>query len=72
MNAIITRNVVIGNNVVIGAGSVVTGNCEDNGVYAGNPARKIMDIEEYFLKRKSAQLEEAKLLAKEYYACYEK
>ena len=72
MNTIITRNVVIGNNVVIGAGSVVTGNCEDNGVYAGNPARKIMDIEEYFCKRKSAQAEEAKLLAKEYYACYGK
>lgn len=32
-------------NVVIGAGSVVTKSILDVGVYAGNPARKIKDIE---------------------------
>lgn len=67
MNAIITRNVRIGDNVIIGAGSVVTKDCEDNYVYAGNPARKIMKIEEFYEKRKALQLEEAKLLATTYF-----
>lgn len=67
MNAVITMNVTIGDNVVIGAGSVVTKNCESNSVYAGVPARKIMSIEEYYKKRKEAQISEAKGLAVEYY-----
>ena len=33
--------VTICNNVVIGAGSVVTKNIDEPGIYAGNPARKI-------------------------------
>lgn len=33
--------VIITNNVVIGAGSVVTTNILESGVYAGNPARKL-------------------------------
>lgn len=68
--AIITRNVTIGDNVIIGAGSVVTGDCESNGVYAGNPARKITDIESFYKKRKAAQLQEAKELASAYLARY--
>jgi len=32
--------VTIGNGCVIAAGSVVTFDCEDNCLYAGNPARK--------------------------------
>ncbi len=67
MNAIITRGVTIGNNVIIGAGSVVTKDCESDSVYAGNPAKRIMTIEEYYNKRKSAQFEEAKTLALKYY-----
>lgn len=66
MGAIITRGVTIGNNVIIGAGSVVTKDCLDNGVYAGNPARRIMETAEYYQKRKKAQLIEAKELAVEY------
>ena len=31
-------------NVVIGAGSVVTKNITQSGIYAGNPARKIKDL----------------------------
>ncbi len=46
-NATILRNVKIGNNVVIGAGAVVTGDIEDDSVYAGVPARKIMTLKEY-------------------------
>lgn len=60
---IITRNVTIGDNVIIGAGSVVTKDCVSNGVYAGNPARKITELESFYKKRKSAQLDEAKKMA---------
>lgn len=70
MNTIITRNVTIGNNVIIGAGSVVTKDCPDNGVYAGNPARKIMDLEEFSCKREKVQLAEAKKIAQEYFKVF--
>lgn len=66
MNAVVTRGVTIGNNVIIGAGSVVTKDCESNSVYAGNPAVKIMTIQEYAQKRLSKQYEEAKELALNY------
>ena len=36
--------VTICSNVVIGAGSVVTKDIKEPGIYAGNPARKIRDI----------------------------
>lgn len=66
MNAVITRGVTIGDNVIIGAGSVVTSDCPSDGVYAGNPARKIMTIAEFREKRFAKQFEEAKALA----VCY--
>lgn len=66
VNAVITRGVTIGDNVIIGAGSVVTKNCACNGVYAGNPARRIMSIEEFYQKRKEFQFAEAKDLAVRY------
>lgn len=72
MNAIITRGVTIGNNVIIGAGSVVTKDCESDSVYVGNPAKKIMTIEEYYDKRKALQFEEAKALALRYYQVFSK
>jgi len=72
MNAIILRGVTIGNNVVIGAGSVVTGDCPSDGVYAGNPAKKICDLETFLKKRKDSQLEEARTLAIQYYERYGK
>lgn len=67
MNAIVCPNVRIGDNVIIGAGSVVTKDCMDNGVYVGSPAYKIMDIEEFYDKRHNLQLEEAKELAVAYF-----
>lgn len=70
--AIITRNVTIGNNVIIGAGSVVTKDCASNGVYAGNPARKITDLESFYKKRKLAQLQEAKEMTRTYVERYGK
>lgn len=72
MNAIIERNVKIGNNVIIGAGSVVTKDCKANSVYAGVPAKYIMDVDKYLLKRQSKQLSEAILLAQKYYERYHK
>lgn len=49
----------IGANAIIGAGSVVSGELEGNAVYAGNPAHKLMSIEDYYEKRKKKQLAEA-------------
>lgn len=66
MSAIITRGVTIGDNVIIGAGSVVTKDCESNSVYAGNPARKIMTLQEYYEKRKNLQFAEAREIARRY------
>jgi len=72
MNAIITRGVTIGDNVVIGAGSVVTKDCLPDGVYAGNPARRVAELDDYYEKRSSLQLQEAKALAVNYYERYGK
>lgn len=52
MNSVILMGANIGNNVIIGAGSIVTGTIESNSVYAGNPAKKICTIDEYYLKLK--------------------
>lgn len=70
MDTIITRNVKIADNVIIGVGSVVTKDCEENSVYAGVPAKKIMSINEFYDKRVESQLEEAKMLALAYYERY--
>jgi len=50
LNSIILQGTIIGNDVIIGAGSVVKGNIESNGVYAGVPAKFICTIEEYLNK----------------------
>ena len=51
-NTLILPGVTIGNRVIIGAGSIVTKDIPDNCVYAGNPAKKIKDIDEYLHKYK--------------------
>lgn len=63
----ILRGTNIGDNVIIGANSLVSGICESNSVYAGNPARKIMSIEEFYVKRQKKQVAEAKKLAEQYF-----
>lgn len=70
MNVIISKNVVIGDNVVIGAGSVVTKDCPSNGVYAGNPAKLISSVQDFYVKREKKQLKEAKELGLMYYKKY--
>ena len=66
VNAVITRGVTVGDNVIIGAGSVVTGDCESGWVYGGNPARKLMTLEQYREKRRGKQQEEAMTLVRAY------
>lgn len=46
----ILPGVIIGNNVVIGAGSIVTKSIPDNVVVAGNPARIVCTIDDFFVK----------------------
>lgn len=48
--ALIMPGVIIGDNVIIGAGSIVTKSIPSNLVVAGNPAKIICRIEEYFNK----------------------
>ena len=50
MNSIITMGTKIGNNVIIGAGSVVTKEVPDNVVVAGNPAKIICTMDDYYKK----------------------
>ena len=67
INALILKGVKIGRNTIIGAGSVVTHNIPANCVAAGNPCKMIMTLEEYYNKRKTAYIEEAKAYALEIY-----
>lgn len=67
MNTIILKGVTIGNNVIIGAGSLVNHDIPDNSVYAGNPAKFITTVEEYFEKRRKVQVDEAFEIYSSYY-----
>jgi acetyltransferase-like isoleucine patch superfamily enzyme len=62
-NSVILRNVKIGDNVIVGAGSVVSKSIESNTVCAGNPAKVIMTIDDYYQKRKEKLLDEARMNA---------
>lgn len=64
--ATILGGTYIGDNVIIGASSVVSGKIESDSVYAGNPARKIMTIEEFYDRRKKTQVKEASVFVNEY------
>lgn len=56
----------IGDNCVIGAGSVVSGQVEGNSIWGGVPARRICSLEEYYVRRKRKQLDEAIEIYKRY------
>lgn len=66
MHTTILKGVHIGDNCVIGANSLVNKDIPSGWVAAGNPAQPIMTIEDYYEKRKNAQLAEAT----ELYRCY--
>lgn len=44
-NSIILKGTTIGDRAVIGAGSVVSGNIPAGEIWAGNPAKKIKNVE---------------------------
>ena len=50
VHSIVTMGVKIGNNVIIGAGSVVTKDIPSNVVAAGNPAKDICTLDDYYKK----------------------
>lgn len=72
MNSTILKGCTIGNNVIIGANSLVNKDFPDNVVIAGNPAKIIMSIDDYYRKRQNEYVIEAKELAMEYYNTYKK
>lgn len=72
INSVILKGTTIGNNVIIGAGSIVNHNIPNNSVAAGNPAKVICGLEEYYQKRKSCQLSEALVLYMNYKRKYGK
>ena len=59
MKTTILKGVTIGNNVIIGANSLVNKDIPNSCVVAGNPAKIIMSVEDYYIKRKNAQYKEA-------------
>lgn len=67
MNAIILPGTMIGNNCIVGAGSIVGGEYPDNVVIAGNPAKIICTLDEYYEKRKTWWVSDAKKCALEIY-----
>ncbi|WP_195990326.1 acyltransferase [Clostridium sp. D53t1_180928_C8] len=67
MKSTILKGVTIGNNVIIGANSLVNKDIPDNVVVAGNPAKIIMTLDEYYSKRKNEYVAEAIELAQTYY-----
>ena len=72
MNTTVLKGVHIGKNVIIGANSLVNTDIPDNSVAAGNPCKVIMSVEEYYEKRKRAQLSEATELMIKYREKYGK
>ena len=66
INSIILMGSKIGNNVIVGACSIVSGSFPDNVVIAGNPAKIICSLDEYYKKRKKYYVEEAKECAREF------
>ena len=55
----ILKGVTIGDNCIIGLGSVITKDRPSNSVAAGCPCKVICSIDEYYEKRRVAQVHEA-------------
>ena len=52
MNCIILKGVTIGSGAIIAAGSIVINDVEPNSIYAGNPAKKIKELDENISEQK--------------------
>lgn len=66
--AIILKNVKIGDNAIIGAGAVVTKDVPPNTIVAGNPAKIISTVEQYYIKLKDTLLENAEYEAEVFFS----
>lgn len=64
--SIILAGTIIEENVIIGAGSIVSGRVEKDSVYVGNPAKRIMSIDDYLKKLSKRQLQDAVNIYKNY------
>lgn len=53
--SMIMPNVKIANNIIVGAGSIITHDLKESGVYAGSPARKIGEFNQFLEKRWMSQ-----------------
>lgn len=61
---VILKGVTIGDNCILGARSVVDKDIPSNSVAVGCPARVVYSIEEYYQKRRSEYIDEAKAYAR--------
>lgn len=52
-HSIIMGGVKVGSNIIIAAGTVVTKDLEDGGIYGGIPAKRIGNIEDFWKKRET-------------------
>ena len=66
MNSTILKGVSIGNNCIIGANSLVNKSIPNDVVVAGNPAKVICSLDEYYVKRIDSYESEAIILVKEF------
>lgn len=64
MNSIVLMGSEISDNSIVGAGSVCHGFYPSNSIIAGNPAKVIMSLDEYYKKRKVKYIDEAKNMAR--------
>ena len=61
-NSLLLPGIEIADDIIVGAGSVVSKSLkEEKSVYAGNPARRICSIEEYYKKNKEHAINISKL-----------
>lgn len=67
VNSIVLMGTKIGDNCIVGAGSVCTGTYPSNSVIAGNPAKVILSLDDYYKKRINSFVSEAKTYAKYFY-----
>lgn len=72
MNAIIMPGVTLGSNVIVGSGSVVTKSFPDDVVVAGNPARIICTLEDFYNKRKESLERDAIVMVNAIYDRYKR
>ena len=70
MNSIVLMGCHIGDNVVVGAGSVLSGDIPSNVVVAGNPAKIICTLEEFYEKKRRLMLSDAKECIRAFYDYY--